>query len=78
MKESLKFSEPIKDSLQSPSFMYVLASLMIKKYFTNFWSELNFVTINGQIVTDVLYGQTRITLQPVFDEKKCFIVLPIK
>ena len=51
---------------------------MIKQSFTNLWSELNFVTINGQNVADVQYGKIRSALQPVFDEQKCFIVFSIK
>ena len=58
--------------------MYLFASLMIKQSFTNLWSELNFVTINGQNVADVQYGKIRSALQPVFDEQKCFIVFSIK
>ena len=57
--------------------MYLFASLMIKQSFTNLWSELNFVTINGQNVADVQIGQIRSALQPVFDEQKCFKVFPI-
>ena len=48
---------------------------MIKQSFTNFWSELNFVTINGQNVADVQCEQTRFALQPLFDEQKGFIVI---
>ena len=51
---------------------------MIKQSFTKVGSELNFVTIICQNVSDVQYGKTRNSLHPVFDQQKCFIVFPIK